>query len=89
MHLINFRENSLFQTMLGRIGRCVIKPEREGPVGFLLARNRSTSSGVAFQEIAASSSQPYGVYIHWPYCARKCTYCNFNKYVSNNVDDDR
>ena len=22
----------------------------------------------------------YGVYIHWPYCSRICSYCNFNKY---------
>ncbi|CAN7987147.1 unnamed protein product, partial [Ixodes pacificus] len=22
----------------------------------------------------------------WPYCERRCTYCNFNKYVSQNVD---
>ena len=29
------------------------------------------------------------VYIHWPYCRRKCTYCNFNKYVSKTVDNDR
>ena len=29
------------------------------------------------------------VYIHWPYCRRKCTYCNFNKYVSDSVDSDR
>jgi coproporphyrinogen III oxidase-like Fe-S oxidoreductase len=24
---------------------------------------------------------PFSVYIHWPYCESKCTYCNFNKYV--------
>ena len=22
-----------------------------------------------------------GVYVHWPYCARACNYCAFNKYV--------
>ena len=21
------------------------------------------------------------VYFHWPFCAKRCTYCNFNKYV--------
>ena len=31
-------------------------------------------------------SSRFGVYIHWPYCARKCTYCNFNKYVVDQVD---
>lgn len=29
------------------------------------------------------------VYIHWPYCRRKCTYCNFNKYVAKKVDNNR
>ena len=31
----------------------------------------------------SSSKQRVGVYIHWPYCRRKCNYCNFNKYVSD------
>ncbi|XP_029995950.1 radical S-adenosyl methionine domain-containing protein 1, mitochondrial [Sphaeramia orbicularis] len=22
------------------------------------------------------------LYIHWPYCLRRCSYCNFNKYIS-------
>ncbi|XP_029692742.1 radical S-adenosyl methionine domain-containing protein 1, mitochondrial isoform X2 [Takifugu rubripes] len=22
------------------------------------------------------------LYVHWPYCLRRCTYCNFNKYIS-------
>ncbi|RUS22558.1 coproporphyrinogen III oxidase [Endogone sp. FLAS-F59071] len=28
------------------------------------------------------SKQPFSIYIHWPYCQSKCTYCNFNKYVN-------
>ncbi|KAI8987631.1 hypothetical protein BDF20DRAFT_851312 [Mycotypha africana] len=24
----------------------------------------------------------FSIYIHWPYCESKCTYCNFNKYVN-------
>ncbi|KAI9271106.1 coproporphyrinogen III oxidase [Helicostylum pulchrum] len=28
------------------------------------------------------SNQQFSIYIHWPYCESKCTYCNFNKYVN-------
>nr|XP_032822891.1 radical S-adenosyl methionine domain-containing protein 1, mitochondrial isoform X2 [Petromyzon marinus] len=29
------------------------------------------------------------LYVHWPYCERRCSYCNFNKYVSRSVDHAR
>jgi len=29
---------------------------------------------------AAAPGAPLGVYIHWPYCARICPYCDFNVY---------
>lgn len=41
---------------------------------------RDLLAGVA----AAASGTPdigFGVYIHWPYCARKCPYCDFNSHV--------
>ncbi|ORE05507.1 putative oxygen-independent coproporphyrinogen III oxidase [Rhizopus microsporus var. microsporus] len=28
------------------------------------------------------NSKLFSVYIHWPFCESKCTYCNFNKYVN-------
>jgi putative oxygen-independent coproporphyrinogen III oxidase len=28
-----------------------------------------------------SASQPFGVYVHVPYCASRCGYCDFNTYV--------
>ncbi|MGD9664782.1 MAG: radical SAM family heme chaperone HemW [Novosphingobium sp.] len=28
------------------------------------------------------------LYIHWPFCARKCPYCDFNSHVRDNVDVD-
>ncbi|KAI8336029.1 hypothetical protein BD560DRAFT_440452 [Blakeslea trispora] len=29
-----------------------------------------------------TKAQPFSIYIHWPYCESKCTYCNFNKYIN-------
>ncbi|XP_074745149.1 radical S-adenosyl methionine domain-containing protein 1, mitochondrial isoform X2 [Strix uralensis] len=27
------------------------------------------------------------LYVHWPYCRKRCSYCNFNKYVVPAVDE--
>ncbi len=31
----------------------------------------------------------FGIYIHWPYCASKCPYCDFNSHVAGTIDHDR
>ena len=31
----------------------------------------------------------FGVYVHWPFCAAKCPYCDFNSHVRRDVDADR
>ncbi|MEM6938652.1 MAG: radical SAM family heme chaperone HemW [Pseudomonadota bacterium] len=28
----------------------------------------------------------FGLYLHWPYCEAKCPYCDFNSYVSSQID---
>lgn len=31
---------------------------------------------------------PLAVYIHWPFCKKKCPYCDFNSHVRDNVDHE-
>jgi len=33
------------------------------------------------------SPEPFGIYVHWPFCAAKCPYCDFNSHVRSRVDD--
>ena len=30
----------------------------------------------------------FGVYVHWPFCAAKCPYCDFNSHVRASIDED-
>jgi oxygen-independent coproporphyrinogen-3 oxidase len=30
----------------------------------------------------------FGIYVHWPFCAKKCPYCDFNSHVRERVDED-
>lgn len=40
-------------------------------------------------ELADDNSPALGVYVHWPYCARICPYCDFNVYRNRSVDAAR
>ncbi len=31
-------------------------------------------------------SGPFGIYVHWPFCAAKCPYCDFNSHVRSEID---
>ena len=31
----------------------------------------------------------FGIYVHWPYCAQKCPYCDFNSHVRERYSDQR
>jgi oxygen-independent coproporphyrinogen-3 oxidase len=30
----------------------------------------------------------FGIYLHWPFCAAKCPYCDFNSHVRTRVDEE-
>jgi len=34
-------------------------------------------------------AEPLALYIHWPFCAAKCPYCDFNSHVRESVDEGR
>ncbi|CAO3569482.1 unnamed protein product [Mortierella alpina] len=52
----------------------------------LSASNAPTASSAVS---ALAQKDAFSIYVHWPYCSSKCTYCNFNKYIDPHVDNDR
>lgn len=41
-------------------------------------------------EASADRAAGFGVYVHWPFCAAKCPYCDFNSHVRHNgIDQQR
>lgn len=31
-------------------------------------------------------AEQFGIYVHWPFCASKCPYCDFNSHVADTID---
>lgn len=36
----------------------------------------------------ASANDLFGIYVHWPFCASKCPYCDFNSHVHRGTFDE-
>jgi len=36
----------------------------------------------------AAAPEPFGVYVHWPFCLAKCPYCDFNSHVRHGGVDE-
>ncbi|HHL43418.1 MAG TPA: radical SAM family heme chaperone HemW, partial [Hellea balneolensis] len=49
----------------------------------------SLRPGLVMPDIASNSPPALGVYIHWPYCARICPYCDFNIYKNSPGHEDK
>ncbi|KAM4662571.1 radical S-adenosyl methionine domain-containing protein 1, mitochondrial-like isoform 1-T3 [Discoglossus pictus] len=42
---------------------------------------------LATQSVDSSWTEEASVYVHWPYCEKRCSYCNFNKYISRSDNE--
>ncbi|PKP63755.1 MAG: hypothetical protein CVT86_04420, partial [Alphaproteobacteria bacterium HGW-Alphaproteobacteria-8] len=45
--------------------------------------------GLAKQAAPDWRAGGFGVYVHWPFCASKCPYCDFNSHVAKTAVDQR
>lgn len=41
------------------------------------------------QKLQAGTAEPIALYVHWPFCRRKCPYCDFNSHVRESIDAPR
>ncbi len=39
--------------------------------------------------LPAAARRGFGIYIHWPFCLKKCPYCDFNSHVKEDVSQER
>jgi oxygen-independent coproporphyrinogen-3 oxidase len=42
---------------------------------------------VRWKSLSVTSSDAFGIYVHWPFCKAKCPYCDFNSHVRHEAVD--
>ena len=47
-----------------------------------------TDSGASARNIKDRGNGLFGIYVHWPFCAAKCPYCDFNSHVHRGAFDE-
>ncbi|XP_063315037.1 radical S-adenosyl methionine domain-containing protein 1, mitochondrial [Pelobates fuscus] len=54
----------------------------------LLSSARKLCGAVKMRSLHTKNTEEAAVYVHWPYCEKRCTYCNFNKYIQRSDNED-
>src|SRR5690606_38577018 len=68
-----------------RAGRRARRARPVAPYPSLRAAGEGT-----VRSMSGADDPGFGVYLHWPFCAAKCPYCDFNSHVrQGGVDEER
>ncbi|XP_075417741.1 radical S-adenosyl methionine domain-containing protein 1, mitochondrial [Tenrec ecaudatus] len=51
------------------------------------APRRHRADGAGERRRPVAPGQRAALYVHWPYCEKRCSYCNFNKYIARGVEE--
>nr|XP_008269522.1 radical S-adenosyl methionine domain-containing protein 1, mitochondrial [Oryctolagus cuniculus] len=51
------------------------------------AQRRQRVDGARGSPRPEPASARAALYVHWPYCEKRCSYCNFNKYLPGGVEE--
>ncbi|MHA1189744.1 MAG: radical SAM family heme chaperone HemW [Alphaproteobacteria bacterium] len=53
----------------------------------MVDQGRAAQADASLAPLPPESETAFGVYVHWPFCAAKCPYCDFNSHVRHQAID--